>query len=236
MKMSALNGFILAVGFATCGYFISQTLYNSKVAVNTSEVKGLAERQVKSNTANWELFYTVSDNANSPLADLYQAAEKRQKIIVALLSSKGFEKSEIELGVINLHTEEFRDDNQKLVETKRSLVGSITVVTQKVDLVASVRADVNKLISQGIQIENRAPIYRFTQLNKIKPEMLREATLNARNAANEFAQVAGVNVGQIQYARQGNFTIRDANQTYGNTARIIKDVRVVTTIAFYLTE
>jgi hypothetical protein len=66
--------------------------------------------------------------------------------------------------------------------------------------------------------------------------MLREATKNARIAANEFAENAGVEVGSIRSARQGNFYIRDAGEEYGDTAKIEKEVRVVTTIDFYLTE
>ena len=66
--------------------------------------------------------------------------------------------------------------------------------------------------------------------------MLREATKNARIAANEFAENAGVKVGGIRSARQGGFIIRDVGENYGDTKKIEKDVRVVTTITFYLTE
>jgi hypothetical protein len=45
-----------------------------------------------------------------------------------------------------------------------------------------------------------------------------------------------VKVGGIRDARQGNFFVRDAGEDYGDTAKIDKDVRVVTTITFYLTE
>jgi len=43
-------------------------------------------------------------------------------------------------------------------------------------------------------------------------------------------------VGGIRNARQGNFFIRDAGESYGDTDKIEKDVRVVTTITFYLTD
>ena len=66
--------------------------------------------------------------------------------------------------------------------------------------------------------------------------MLREATKNARSAAIEFAENAGVSVGGIRSARQGSFYIRDAGEDYGDTKKIEKDMRVVTTITFYLTD
>lgn len=146
------------------------------------------------------------------------------------------DESEIQLGVLDYEYFEFRDDNQRLVDQTHTLVGNISVETGKVELVGKVRTNVNKLIAQGINIENQAPAYRFTKLNEIKPDMLREATKNARIAANEFAENAGVDVGGIRSARQGSFFVRDAGEEYGDTAKIEKDVRVVTTITFYLTE
>lgn len=233
---SFLTGIFVAIGLSVCGYFISQTIYNSKVALNTAEAKGLAEKRVTADIANWQLVFSVSSNQKDNIAELYKEAEDRQKIIIELLKQSGFSEEEIEIGVIDYSVLEYRDDDQKLVDQKHSLVGSILVETEQVKLVSKVRANVNTLIAKGFEIENRAPSYTFTKLNDIKPDMLREATKNARIAANEFAKIAGVSVGGIRNARQGNFYIRDAGQSYGDTAKIEKDVRVVTTITFYLTD
>ena len=229
-------GLFLSIGLAACGYFISQTMYNSKVAMNTAEAKGLAERRVKSDKANWKLIFRVESNEKDRVPALYAEAEQRQSTIIELLKSNGFSDEEIQIGVIDYLLQEYRDENQLLVDQKHMLIGSIIVETEQVDLVSTVRASVNKLIAQGINIDNQAPSYTFTKLNDIKPDMLREATKNARIAANEFAQIAGVSVGGIRDARQGNFYIRDAGENYGDTNKIEKDVRVVTTITFYLTD
>lgn len=233
---SIFLGLFLGIGLSICGYFISQTIYNSKIAVNTAEAKGLAERRVQANNANWKLIFRVSSNQKEQIPQLYADAEERQKTIINLLKENGFKDNEIEIGVIDYNLREFRDENQNLVDQKHLLVGSIIVDTEQVGLVSKVRANVNALIAQGIDIDNQSPAYSFTKLNDIKPEMLSEATKNARIAANEFAQIAGVTVGGIRNARQGNFLIRDAGENYGDTNKIEKDVRVVTTITFYLTD
>ena len=229
-------GAFLAIGLTLCGYFISQTIYNSNVALNTAEAKGLAERRVQADKANWKLIFRVESNTKDNISQLYADAETTQNTIIDLLKENGFKDDEIEIGVIDYKLREFRDENQQLVDQKHSLVGSILVETEQVLLVSKVRANVNKLIAEGINIDNRAPTYSFTKLNDIKPDMLREATQNAKIAANEFAQIAGVSVGGIRSARQGNFFIRDAGESYGDTKKIDKDVRVVTTITFYLTD
>ena len=229
-------GLFIAAGLALGGYFVSQTMYNAKVALNTAQAKGLAERRVLADRANWKIVLKSATKQKADIPNLYEQAEQNQQTIVKLLKDNGFDDSEIELGVLKYNYYEFRDDKQILVDQKHSLIGAISVETPKVKQVGKVRTVVNKLIAQGIDIDNREPIYRFTKLNDIKPEMLREATKNARIAANEFAENAGVKVGGIRNALQGRFIVRDAGEGYGDTAKIEKDVRVVTTITFYLTD
>ena len=49
--------------------------------------------------------------------------------------------------------------------------------------------------------------YTFTKLNDIKPEMVAEATKDARAAAEQFAKDSGADVGGIKDATQGYFSI-----------------------------
>jgi len=226
---------LVGAGIATAGYFVGQTIYNSQVAINVAEVKGLAEKRVSADRAFWKIQYTVS-GTRADMARLYEQSEADQKKIVALLIESGFESFELSPGVIDTSSEEFRDENQKLVEEKFQLIGSIDVETAKVRKVAEVRSKLNTLVAQGLAITNNPPAYHFTRLNEIKPEMVKEATTNARIAANEFAVNAGVKVGGIKDAQQGGFLVRDVGEEYGDTKNIEKDVRVVTTITFYLTE
>lgn len=229
-------GVFLACGLSIGGYFIGQTMYNAKVALNTAEAKGLAERRVEADRANWTITFTDTGKSREDIPELYEQSERNQQTIIALLKENGFVDDEIEIGVIDYLYQEFRDEDQKLVDQKHRLTGSISVETDKVRLVSKARASVNKLIAQGIDITNQPPTYRFTKLNEIKPDMLREATKNARIAANEFAEDAGVTVGGIRSARQGSFYVRDAGENFGDTKKIEKDVRVVTNITFYLTD
>ena len=229
-------GLFVAVGLAVAGYFVGQTMYNAKVALNTAEAKGLAERRVMADRANWDIDFTVTGTSRAEIPRLYKKAEQQQQTIINLLKDNGFVESEIQIGALDYQYHEFRDDKQLLVDQTHALVGTISVETNKVELVGKARTNVSKLIAQGIDIENLAPAYRFTKLNEIKPDMLREATKNARIAANEFAENAGVHVGGIRNARQGSFYVRDSGEEYGDTVKIEKDVRVVTTITFYLTE
>jgi hypothetical protein len=229
-----LAALLIAMGIASAGYFVGRTLYNAKVGINTASVKGLSERRVEADRAHWKIQYVVSESGNAQVAKLYEKSEADQARIIQLLVDSGFDKSEISPGVINYQKSVLRDNNQKLVEVQHILVGVIDVETNKVRLVADVRAKLNKLIAQGLDIQNGEPAYYFTKLNEIKPAMVKEATTNARIAATEVAANAGVKVGGIQEAQQGGFEIRDVGEEGGDTRKLEKDVRVVTTITFYL--
>jgi hypothetical protein len=226
----------MALGLAIGGYFISQTLYISKVAINTAESKGLAERQVKADRADWTVSFSVEGKTQEEVPALYKKAEADQKTIAALLVEQGFSEDEIQMGVLEYGSKEFRDENQNLVDQLFYVSGSVEVGTSKVDLIDPARTAVSRLIAEGIIVRIARPAYRFTRLNDIKPEMLKEATENARIAANEFAEDAGVKVGGIRSALQGRFEIKDAGGSSSSTSKVDKEVRVITTITFYLTD
>ena len=74
--------------------------------------------------------------------------------------------------------------------------------------------------------------YLFSRLNEVKPEMIEEATRNAREVASKFAEDSNSRLGKIRQASQGQFSIepRDTNNPH------IKKVRVVSTVEYYLAD
>lgn len=232
----ALPALFLAAGIAAAGYFVSHTHYNAKIALNTAQAKGLAERRVPADRANWTVSHTVTGASRDEIGALYEQAEKERDEIIVVLKAGGLTDGEISTGVISYSMREYRDDNQNLVDEKHTLTGSISVETTNVDLLQPLRSEVNKLLAQGINLSNPSPSYYFTKMNEIKPEMLKEATQNAKIAATEFAENAGVSVGRLRSARQGAFEVRDVGSSSGDTRKIEKDVRVVITVDFYLTD
>ena len=93
-------------------------------------------------------------------------------------------------------------------------------------------------------MQNQGLTYKFNGLNAIKPDMITEATRNARSAANRFAADSGSRVGSIRQAEQGIFSITAANAGGAGNAdtafdsnekgSLMKKVRVVTTVEYYL--
>ena len=76
----------------------------------------------------------------------------------------------------------------------------------------------------------------FSRLNDVKPEMLEEATANARDAAQQFANASGAQLGGIRDANQGVFEILPRDEVLGESEamQIFKRVRVVATVTYQL--
>ena len=110
----------------------------------------------------------------------------------------------------------------------------ITVTSDKVDLVRGLISEQGELLKRGVAITGGDYryniVYEYTDLNRIKPQMIEEATKNARQAGEKFAKDSDSELGKIRTANQGQFsiTVRYANTPY------IKKVRVVTTIDYSL--
>ncbi|MEM7239526.1 MAG: SIMPL domain-containing protein [Pseudomonadota bacterium] len=232
----AAAGLFLAAGIAVAGYFIGQTMLAAKIYANSATVRGLSERVVKSDRAVWTVRYSVAAPTRSELSTKAPELKAIETQILDRLSSAGIDAADIEVDAVEVFDREFRNQQGLIVEKSFTLSGALSVDTEAVDLIKPAEKALSDLITRGFEVRPGSPQYSYTGLNSIKPDMLREATENARVAAEEFASNAGVEVGAIRQARQGNFSIRDTGDPGSEFFEIDKLVRVITTIEFYLTE
>ena len=231
MKSWKLEAVILAIGMLVMGYFIKQGLDTFSGKDRVVNVKGLAEMEVPANKVTWPLMYKDLGN---DLPTLYNKINATNQAIVGFLKQKGITENEISINapeIIDMQAERY---NNKSVPFRYNVTSVITVTSTKVDLVRKMISEQSELLKQGIAItggDYRYNVqYDYTGLNDIKPQMIEEATKNARAAAVKFAKDSDSELGKIKRAYQGQFSIedRDANTPY------IKRIRVVTTIDYSL--
>lgn len=237
-KCKAVGVVLITFGIALAGFFPGHYYYKAKMMNNYVTVKGLAEMDVRADLAVWDLKYVVTNN------DLLTAQKEMQRqlnVILAFLKSKGFATQDINVGRVDtndLMTNPYGDKNN--ISSRYILSQTIKVRSQNVDLVDKSLSSVGDLISKGIIFDGQSygsPVsYVFTKLNEIKPTMLQDATKNAREAAAEFAKSSDSKVGKIRRAQQGVFSIlpREQTQNAMESQQIDKQVRVVSTIEYYL--
>jgi len=222
---------LLAAGLLAIGICVRSGLKSLTDSQRTVEVRGLATRQVEANQVTWPIvFKQVGDN----LPAVYDAVASTNQAIIKFLKDNGIADSEISISapqMTDLSTDRY---NNQPIPFKYSVTSVVTVSSSQVTKVHGLINRQGELMKQGIAIsssEYSNPItYEYTNLNSIKPEMIAEATKNAREAAKKFADDSESDLGKIKSARQGQFSIEDRD----NYTPYIKEVRVVTTLTYFL--
>lgn len=241
LNSKAVLGICIAVGLAFGGWILGAQIKATRMSDRYVSVKGLVERKVKSDLAIWPLAFKV---AGDDLAALYTRTEADKKAILEFLTQQGIEPKEVEVGttrVVDTQAQEYGGGNRAPYRYVVEQV--VTVRTTRVDVVAAAAQKTIDLLRKGIALggSNRQDvIYKYTSLNAIKPDMITEATRNARAAADRFATDSGARVGAIRQANQGVFAILSADGGEGSDgqggpdASLMKTVRVVTSVDYYL--
>lgn len=218
-------------GLVVLGIMIPTAVTKYRSFDRTVNVKGLCEKEVKADKVIWPIVYKVmSDNIHS----IYDQTDAGNAVIVDFLSSGGLSEDEITVSVPQISDKlanEYGDNNRAFRYIAKNVV---TVCTSDVEKVLALMANQSDLLKKGVVAAGNDwenPVeFKYEGLNGIKPQMIEEATQNARETAEKFAKDSDSRLGKIKTANQGTFTIedRDSNTPY------IKRVRVVTSVTYYL--
>lgn len=219
------------VGLMFLGAMLPQAVKQFRSYERTVNVKGLCEKEVPADKVIWPLaFKAVGDN----LEPLNAEIDRKTAEIKKFLTDGGINPSEITVSLPSISdkfTQEYGSNDRRYRYVAKEIV---TVCTKDVDKVLALMSSQNKLLRAGITLEDdweSRPEFSFEGLNDVKPEMIEEATKNAREVALKFAKDSDSRLGKIKQATQGTFSISDRDS---NTPQI-KNVRVVTNVTYYLT-
>lgn len=224
-------GILIAIGLTLAGTAIGVGYYSARTADRYVTVKGLAEREVDADLAIWPITFVVTGNN---LNTLQQQIDEQRQIVSRFLVDSGFSSDEISYSAPRIRDLQSEQYNQRSAPYRYQAQSTVTTRSPQVMQVKKTMEESGKLVASGVVLvadnwENPTE-FLFTSLNDIKPEMIEEATKNAREAAEKFALDSGSKVGKIRHANQGLFTIRDRDRNSPER----KIVRVVTTIDYYL--
>ena len=233
MKNYRLEAIILALGTLLLGVCIYLGLAAFASKDRVVSVRGLAEREVKADHVIWPITYKTTGN---DLQAIYANLNSVTPRIEAFLTANGVKRADISVGapqIVDLRAERY-SSAEDAARDRYNVTTVITVSSAQVDLVRGLMSRMGELLKQGIAISagdyGSQGQYEFTSLNKGKPQMIEEATKNAREAAVKFANDSESKLGKIKSASQGLFTIDDRDQY----TPYVKKVRVVTSVDFFL--
>ncbi len=218
---------LISVAVVILGFTLKAGIDNIAYRDREVTVRGLAEREVKADLVTWPITYSLAGN---DLMTIYQKVNTNNEIIVKFLTSNGIPREEISVNPPDTYDRASNRYGSDSFNYNYAISCTVTVTTKQVDKVRELLGRQSDLLKEGIPFSNSYINYQFTGLNSIKPEMIAEATKNARAAAQQFAADSESRVGKIKTASQGQFSIDDSD----SSTPFIKKVRVVSTIVYYL--
>lgn len=224
-----LSALILAAGVALSGFFVYLGISDFSNKDRYVTVRGLSERQVLADKATWSLSSSLSGN---DVESLYVRLEPRMQQVIEFLKSKGVTEEEIfrQAPTVYDRSDMYDWEKKRAYMDQYEVSGHLTIVSTDVEKIRNLYLNQLDLMQAGVTIETyNSPSCEYTGLNDLKPEMVEEATRNARIVGDKFAADAKCTLGSIRSARQGQFEVYS-----DEILPHLRNVRVVTTIEYYL--
>ncbi|MBR4984987.1 MAG: SIMPL domain-containing protein [Proteobacteria bacterium] len=215
------SSFILAGGFGTIAK-----------PDRTVTVRGLAEREVAADLAVWQMRFSLGGD---DLKEVQKNIIDKTALATAYLKKNGLEESDYKVQAPDITDTSLQIYNSDKAKYRYIAKQDILVRSHNIKAVQNAQEHSLELLSDDITVlkeYDNGINYEYTALNSIKPEMIGEATKNARSAAEQFANDSGSKVGKIKNATQGYFSIDSA----ATGLEDMKKIRVVTTIEYTLSD
>ena len=235
--MKVLVSVIVGVSLILSASLLKDGLTELRTADRYVTVKGVAEKEVTADLALWPIRFSASGET---LEVARQKARSSRDGVMAFLKLQAISEDSVELqrmDVVDTQANAYQPENS----ARKVIINQVLMVrTAEVDKVRQAARNVSDLVDSGVILSSdygpTGPTYLFTRLNQVKPDMISEATLAARESARQFALDADAELGGLRRANQGVFQILARDQAPGVTAeqQPLKTVRVVSTFDYYL--
>ncbi|MEO8065208.1 MAG: SIMPL domain-containing protein [Pseudomonadota bacterium] len=204
-------------------------------------VKGLAEKPLKADRAEWTVGLQVKGTSN---ADALGKLRKEKPALDQFLASAGFDKAALtesnEAVEPNFEQVEGSNGNLRSVQQGNIARLSISISTAEIDKIIAASKGIVQFEADGHPVSYGQAQFLVSNLEDVKMSLIGAAMRNSHTRAEEFAKNGDVKVGSMRSASQGAFYILPANAdsdvsdwggTYDKTT-VDKIARVVVTVDY----
>jgi hypothetical protein len=203
---------IISLSVVIAAWILGSAWKRSHSSNHTISVTGLASKDFDSDLIVWSGSVI---RKSLELKDAYAEIKKDQETIKKYLIAKGILESEMVFNSINISKDFnviYNNDGSRR-ETFNGFVLSqqVEINSKNVEKVEKISREVTEIIDQGIEFNSNVPSYYYTKLDKLKLEMLANATANAKQRAEKIAENAGAELGKLKKADMGIFQITAQN-------------------------
>jgi hypothetical protein len=237
MIRTVIFSIALIVAAAVLGFQVKQVGGGRE----TISVKGLAEKTIKADRAEWSVVLQVKGANN---ADALGKLRREKPALDQFLVTAGFEKSSLtesnEAVEPNFEQVEGRNGNMRSEQQGNIARQSITVNTTGIDKIIAATRGIVQFEADGHPVTYGQAQFLVSNLEDVKMSLIGAAMRNSHTRAEEFAKNGDVKVGSMRSASQGAFYILPAGAnsdvsdwggTYDKTT-VDKIARVVVTVDY----
>jgi hypothetical protein len=200
-------------------------------------VKGYADCLVHSDRGGLTIRV---EESNASRSSAYNQIVKSIEVIKNMVGlALGKEVEILDLGVQFSETQKLNDQGKRTNEVENYRVSKkIRIDTSNVEGLNKLTATLLDLNAQGYVLALDGPEFFVADLEKIKIQLIEQATANGKNRAQKMAKNAGEKLGKLVSAKQGVIQITKPNSTstssYGiyDLETIKKSVKMVVSLDF----
>lgn len=220
----------------TLGLLIASVIFASKISKDENiTVTGSASKIVKSDSA--KLTFSIRTRKINQ-KEAYAHLKTQTPQVIDYLKSK--EINEIDVKTINGYN--VYRQNDKGYNTNE-IIGYdasqyIDIKSNDVLKIKEISTDIQNLINKGINVEVYSPEYFYSDLASIKVDLLKEASLDAKQRASSMLEATNAHIGKVKSMRMGVFQITPVDSTMvsdmgiNDTSSINKKVTAVANVVF----
>ena len=229
---------IISCVIVTFGILISSLIFANKISKNENiTVTGSASKIVKSDSA--KLGFSIRTRKINQ-KESFSYLKSQTPNVIKYLEEKGIKKEDIDVKSMNGYNVYRQNNNGYSTNEIIAYDASqhIEIKSSDVLKIKEISTDIQSLIDKGINIEVYSPEYFYSDLASIKIDLLKEASLDAKQRAKSMLEATNAHVGKVSSMRMGVFQITPADSTMvsdmgiNDTSSIDKKVTAVANVVF----
>jgi hypothetical protein len=227
----------MIIAAATLGHQVKQVGGGRE----TISVKGLAEKPVRADRAEWRVVIQVRGDT---IPDALAKLRRERPQLDGFLARAGFDQASLadssESVEPNYEQVEGRNGNLRSVQQGHIARQTITINTADIGKIQAASRAIVQFEAEGHPVHYGEPQYLVSNLEEVKMSLIAAAMQNSRLRAGEFAKSGDVEVGRMRSASQGAFYIlatgadQDVSDWGGayDKSTVDKIARVVVTVDY----
>lgn len=176
-------------------------------------VTGLGSIDFESDEISWSGVFETTDR---DLTKGFERIRAHKKVVEQYLNSKGIQDSEISFRQVNTDEQErsVYNENGKYVGSEFEtfvLRQEVRIYSKELDKVIGVSREISELLEEGVDIQSYNPKFYYSELDKLKLNLIEQASENGRIRAEQIAKNSKSTLKGLKNARLGVFQILGYN-------------------------